>query len=223
MGRLFNLDSPLMVWLGKITDFIILSFLWFICCIPVITIVPSTSALYYVTLKMVRQEDSKPIRSFFHAFKDNLKQGIPLTLLFLVIGALLILDYLIIGTTPGALGIVMRIIFWLLSVSFAIVMFYTFALQAQFINPIRRTLKNAVILSVLKLPDTVFLFVLHSIPLAVLYFAPVFFERTLPLWLFLVPAVIAYLASLRFVKMFSPMMPETSGLPTEVETIQELK
>ena len=53
MGRLFNLDNPFMLALNKLADLIILNFLTMICCIPVITIGASMTALNYVALKIV--------------------------------------------------------------------------------------------------------------------------------------------------------------------------
>ena len=42
--------------LEKIADMFLLSVLWLICCIPIITIGTSTIALYYATVKVVRRE-----------------------------------------------------------------------------------------------------------------------------------------------------------------------
>ena len=80
MERLFGSDSILFKVLEKIADFVILNLLWAICCIPVVTIGASTTALYYVMLKMVRNEESHVAKMFFKAFKQNLKQGSILSL-----------------------------------------------------------------------------------------------------------------------------------------------
>lgn len=212
MGRFFRYDSPIMIGLGRIMDFILLSILWFICCIPVVTIVPSTAALYYVMLKIVRKEEIRPFFNFFHAFRDNLKQGCVLTLIFIMITALLYADYRIMTVQAGAIGSILCILFLLLAVLAAAVMLYTFPLQAQFSNTVFRTLKNAFLLSLIKLPNTFLLLVLHSMPLWVVMAAPEIVAKTLPLWLLLFPAVVAYLSSLRFVKIFAPLM------ETEVDT-----
>ena len=56
MGRLFDLDSPVFSFLSKMADLIYLNILAFICCIPIITVGASMTALNYVVLKMVRNE-----------------------------------------------------------------------------------------------------------------------------------------------------------------------
>lgn len=206
MGRFFRFDSPLMTGLGKLADLIILSILWLLCCVPVITIVPSTAALYYVTLKMARKEEYRPIAGFFHALKDNLKQGSIMTLLFAAVGALLYIDYRIMTLQTEEIGSILKSVFLLLTVLAAAVMLYTFPLQAQFSNTILRTLKNAMILSLSKLPNTILLLALHSIPVWAVILSPEIVGKTLLLWLLLFPAAAAYLSSLRFVKIIAPLI-----------------
>ena len=53
MSKLFDLNNPFFSFLSKVADLIILSFLWFVCCLPIVTIGPSSSALYYVMLKIL--------------------------------------------------------------------------------------------------------------------------------------------------------------------------
>lgn len=214
MGRFFRFDSPIMVVLGKAADLVVLSLLWILCCIPVVTIVPATAALYYVTLKMARKEDYRPVFHFFRGLRDNLKQGSILTLVFAVIVILLYADYRIMTLPTQEIGAILRAVFLLLSILGVAVMLYTFALQAQFANPVFRTLKNAAILALSKLPNTILLLFLHSIPVWAVVIAPDAVWKTLPLWLLLFPAAVAYLSSLRFVKIVAPLI-EAAGAPEE--------
>ena len=52
-----------------------LNLLWLVCCIPVFTAGAATTAVYYVTLKLVRDEDDSTIKSFFRSFIQNFKQA----------------------------------------------------------------------------------------------------------------------------------------------------
>lgn len=64
-------DSPVMSMIGKITDIIWLSTLWFVCCLPIITIGAATTALYYTGVKTIRKSRGYVTRTFFHAFRIN--------------------------------------------------------------------------------------------------------------------------------------------------------
>lgn len=67
--------------LEKIYQVILVSLLWVIGCIPVVTVGTSTAAMYYTVVKTIRRETGYPVREFIKAYKMNLKQGIPATLI----------------------------------------------------------------------------------------------------------------------------------------------
>ena len=92
MGRIFSLDSPLFSFLNKVADLILLNILTMICCLPIITIGASMTALHYVVLKMVRDEESYIVRSYFKSFRQNFKQATIIWLILLLVGAVLMGD-----------------------------------------------------------------------------------------------------------------------------------
>ena len=68
----------------KLGDIMLLSLCWFICCIPVVTIGPSTAALYFAIHKRFEDQSETPAKDFFRSFRKNLGQGITLTLILLI-------------------------------------------------------------------------------------------------------------------------------------------
>ena len=84
-GGLFDMDKPFWRWVGKIPELLALSFFWFICCIPVITIIPASCALFDAVSRNTMMDDKGSFRRFFRTFWKELKRGIPLTLFWLVI------------------------------------------------------------------------------------------------------------------------------------------
>ena len=49
--KFFSLENPIWKFIGNLADFFLLSCLWYLCCLPVVTAGTATTALYYVTLK----------------------------------------------------------------------------------------------------------------------------------------------------------------------------
>ena len=49
---LFDLDNPLMRFLSKVADLLVLNLLFLVCSIPVFTIGASMTAMYYCFFKM---------------------------------------------------------------------------------------------------------------------------------------------------------------------------
>lgn len=86
-------NNGFMSALGKLADMFLISVLWLLCCLPVITIIPSTIAMYYVTVKVVRRDAGYVFQDFFRGFSQNWKQGVLLELIYFVIGVLLYLAY----------------------------------------------------------------------------------------------------------------------------------
>ena len=102
----FNLaDNAVTRALSRICDMMCLNVVWIVCCLPIVTIGASTTALYSVMLKMVKNEEGYIFRSFFKAFKENFRQSTILWILFAVLGIIWRIDYSVTGTFPGQAGI----------------------------------------------------------------------------------------------------------------------
>jgi len=87
MRSLFNPESFIWKPFGYIAELVILSLLWLVCSIPVVTLGASSAALYDATVHTLRRRDEMPIPRFFATFKRELKQGIFTTLVALAVGA----------------------------------------------------------------------------------------------------------------------------------------
>lgn len=82
-------NNGFMTALGKIADMFLLSVLWLLFCIPVITAVPAAIALYYATVKVVRRDAGYVFQDFLKGFTQNWKQGMILELFYFLAGLLL--------------------------------------------------------------------------------------------------------------------------------------
>ncbi|MBR1471277.1 MAG: YesL family protein [Lachnospiraceae bacterium] len=83
-NSLFSQDSGLTQFLQFAGELIILSLLWVLTSIPVITIGTSTAALYYAVVKSVRCSRGSFVKEYFHAWKQNLFKGCILTVFWLL-------------------------------------------------------------------------------------------------------------------------------------------
>ena len=150
MRDLFNTDKPLFAVLTKLTYSAYLNILWLVCSLPIVTIGASTTALFYVTLKMAEDRDDGLTRMFFKAFRENFKPATKLWLILLAVGSFLAAD-----------GFVLRRmwsenIFWTLltavligaAVLYGIVLLYAFPLLARFENTTFGILKTAFLVGV---------------------------------------------------------------------------
>ena len=89
MSKLFAYDNPILVFMGKVADAMILSFFWFLFSLPVITIGASTSALYYTTLKLAENREGYLFKTFLKGFKESFKQSTVIWIILGLIGGML--------------------------------------------------------------------------------------------------------------------------------------
>lgn len=92
LESLFNPDNPLMRTINKIIDLVVLSLVWTLGCLPVVTAGVSCSALYYAVVKAVRRDRSHAVREFWRSFKSNLKKGILSELIWLVFAFMMLIS-----------------------------------------------------------------------------------------------------------------------------------
>lgn len=181
MNRIFGMDSGVMRFLTLVANLAILNVLFIVCSLPVVTLGASLTALNYVALQMIRQEDSYIMRGFFRGFKQNFLQATAVWLILLAAGIFLWLDYWSVSQYfTGAMRTVMLVGLTVLAVMWVMVFLYVFALQARYENTVKQTMKNALFMALLRLPYTVVLVLID----ALLPLLPVFLPQTAPMVLF---------------------------------------
>lgn len=209
-SSIFNYDNPVWRFIGKFFDLMILNILWMICSLPIFTIGAATTAMYYVTLKLVRDEDGATIRSFFKSFTENFRQATAIWLILLVAGGVIGFDlYFFLGvyTEPSSFRTIMAAMFGAAAIIYAAVTLYVFPLQARFYNPVKKTLFNAFFMSVRHLLQTIGIIVIDVGVVVLAITVPIFF----PLLLLFGLPLLAFINSYIFASIFARYMPETEA------------
>ena len=148
--QFFSYESPFSQVLLKLAYSCYLNVLWFVCSIPIFTIGASTTALYSVTLKIVREREGDLTRQFFKAFRENFRQATVLWLILLGAGLFLAGDgyilYHLFRSSRGAAAILWTLVSALVivaSIAYAVVLLYVFPLTASVVNSTWAMLKNS--------------------------------------------------------------------------------
>lgn len=165
MKGLFDIDGPVLQFITKIVYAAWLNILWAVCCLPVFTAGASTTALFYVTLKIAKNEEGNITKAFFHSFKENFRQSTIIWLILLAAGIILGIDgyvfyHMRFDSAVWALG---TAVFIVALAAYAIILMYIFPLQARFDNTIPAMFKNALMIGMH--------FLLCTVLMAVIYFA----------------------------------------------------
>lgn len=201
----FNADNPIFQFVETLADFIILNLLFLITCIPVVTIGPALSALFSITMREARNEQGYVIRPYLKAFRENLKSGILLTLLYGGAGGILgfsLVFWLQIKTLPGSIALVILI---LCIICYLLSLLYVFALNARFENSIRQTIQNSLLLALTNPVQTGMILLIYIAAGALLLVSGAF-RIFLLIFGF---AFLVYCASYPIIKVFRKYEPES--------------
>lgn len=195
---MFRIDSPVMNFLNKVADIMILNVLFLIFCIPVVTIGASFSAAYYVGFKMVKNEESYIIRTFWRAFRENFRQATIMWLFVMAIAAVLSMDYRIIHYSGLEFAGWVKVSTVTVTLIVLMGVSYIFPLQAYFSNTIKNTMKNAFLIAISRLPTSLLLIAVYIVP-ALVY---LFFPQILPAIILLAFGLVIYAKSFLLLRAF---------------------
>ena len=250
MGKLFDIDSPLMHALSKLADIMLLNILtvlfatpliveqlfflgpvmfgdfnleisfifwaWLLGIIFSIPLGPALTAMHFVLLKLVRDDESYVIKSYFKSFKENFKQGAILQVIQFAAGGILLLDYLLMKDSTG----IYRYLVIAISIILYMVSLYIYPLLSKFVNTVPKTLRNAALMAILALPKTILMVLVSVIPIIVLYF---FDMKALPLLILLGIAGPGFLHAMLYNGTFKRFEPKEETLTEEEELEAAIK
>ena len=177
---------------------------------------PACTAMHYVLLKMIRDEDSYITKSFFKSFKENFKQGMILQVIKFSVGGVLVFDFFFLRKTGGILSYVVIGV----SAILYMVSLYIFPILSRFINNTRTTIKNSFLMSIIALPKSLAMTVISLIPALVLYF---FDLRALPIIILIGIAGPSYMNAFLYNETFKRFEPKEEELTEEEELNNAIK
>lgn len=215
MNRFFNMENPFFQFLSRVADLMILNILFIVTCIPIITIGASWTALYYTTLKMVRNEESYIVRGYFKSFKENFKQATLMWLMVLALIIILFLDFTIVKAMTGTVASFFLITSTVIGILLTMELLYLFPILAKFDNTIKNTFINAALMAIRHLPQTLIMLVV-SLGAGLLTFLNAYtIVYGSLIWLLLGFALVAIINSRFLVKIFDNYIPPQEEVPEE--------
>ena len=202
MSGFFNADNKLWSSVNSAVDAILLNIMWLITCIPIFTVGAATTAFYYTTHKVIRNQRSGIWKEYWSSFKGNFKQATKTWLIFLVIFVVFYLDITICSVYLEAgenIGVMVYFFYGLLAVVLVWFM-YVFAYIARFEDNIKTTLKNAALMACTN-PG-------YSLIVLVMVAGALYVCRALISFAWFVPAIAMVFINLALEKVFRKYMTE---------------
>ena len=186
--KLFNPDSRIMIFLSRVADLVILNILWLVCCVPVVTIGASTTAMYHV------------IR---HWQKDSVYLILLIPTVAVVMNAMLIFN----PENSAAVPSYLLVIWFISALILLFISSFVYPVMAFFADSIFKTLRNAMVLALANLPRTILISILNLLPVILLFVNLSFFLQSSIFWLLIGGALVAYLNMSILKPVFKKLVP----------------
>ena len=172
MSEKNKLASSLGLFLRRMFDLMVLNILWLLCCLPVFTFGPASSALARVMITLVRGGSEAVAKNFFIAFRRDFGRAVVLGLIGLLGLAIAVSDILFAVSLSGGMKILFLIVAVLVSSLVFSYLAYIFALHAFFENSIAGQIRNALSLAAASPMDTLAIWLCFAVPVAAILLLP---------------------------------------------------
>ena len=161
----FNPDNWLWRGFGRLADFFILSALWMICSIPVVTIGAASIALYDTVAHCFRYQEGGMVSRFFRTFKRELVRGILLTVVWAVVGYLFNVSYQIVAQLGdgSTFWTVVSLVYFVILVIPVGIGCWAIGLESRFAYSFKALHKNAAMFTMGYFPRTLAIVVIFAL------------------------------------------------------------
>ncbi|MBR4455163.1 MAG: DUF624 domain-containing protein [Solobacterium sp.] len=164
-------ESKFMEMLGVLADLMLVNLLTLLLCIPIITAGAAFTAMHYVLLKIVREEEGDIMGQFFRAFKLNFRQATIIWVIMIAVYAVMFVDWRIIRMQGDQFpGIVIILLYAAIAFVYLISL-YVFPVLSRYKNTIGGTLKTAFAMAVYGVTGfrTILCGIISFVPLILLF------------------------------------------------------
>lgn len=188
--------------MNRVADLVILNVLYFISCIPIVTLGAARAALFDVCYRFDTPEEHSVAKTYWAAFRSNFKQATGLWLLMGLLGSTAAVDVVMLLAANGKItGTVLLSLLALVLV--LMVQAILFPLISRFQNTWGASLKNALLLTLAQFPKALLLGFLEALPVGLWLLNPWVFVRVGFLFVLIYFALVGWLAAALLRKTFA--------------------
>ena len=141
------LDSRLYRWMETATNLFLLTLLWLLVSLPIVTFFPATTAMFGVFRAWEDNEGAGIVGPFFAAFRKRFLQSLLVGLVWAIIGGILLVDIVATRGMTNAIALPLFIATLSLTLFYAMLTIYIYPILANARTSALGVIKNAFLLS----------------------------------------------------------------------------
>ena len=165
MSKFYNADNPFTKFMYRLGNIVLLNVYFLVCCLPIVTIGASLTAMNKVAYTLGETVDTKITSLFFKTFVSNLLDS---TLIWIIIAGIATMA----GYTAyvgikmaGTKGTVLCVVGFALIITMLLIFTYVFMLIARYDNLPTRQIFNAFMISVGNFGWTIVIWLIWGLPI----------------------------------------------------------
>lgn len=209
MNSLFAQDSPLMRFLTRIADLVLLNLMFVVTSIPLFTIGAGLTAMNYTAMKLTKDECEGVIGTYWASFRSNFKQSTQLWGVVFFFGAVLT-AWFIVGENSvitGAAKFFLYLVLFAFTLQYVLATLFVFPYAAKFEGSTREILRNSIKLGQRHPIPGIAMLLVTGLPIVITIFYPAMVAYGL-LWLGIGFAAIAFVNAYLYSAIFERYIPK---------------
>ncbi|RSM63916.1 hypothetical protein DMB66_21500 [Actinoplanes sp. ATCC 53533] len=213
---MFAADSPLLRFLTRVADLMILNLLFLATSLPIVTLGASLTALSGTAMRIARGESESVSGDYLRALRRDLRQGTILGLVVAGLGLVLAAWWVVTDdlNVPGLVQLALYTVLGILAFRLTLVALYAFPYLATFDDDLRTVLRNARLMSVRHPFASLALLAVTGLPVVVTVFYPKVAVYGL-IWFLIGFAGVALLGGIVLTAVFATYAPKLALVPSD--------
>jgi uncharacterized membrane protein YesL len=202
MNYLNQRENPGLFWISKIGDFCALSVLWILLCLPIVTFIPASIALFDSVAHCLHGSEDGPVQRFFCTLKAELGRGILLSLVWLSVGFGLVFGFNILfqmSQENQALGPYALVYLFTALIPVSILA-WVIPVQSRFEHSFFGLFRSSAVYAIAHLPTTIMLLVILIVTVLAIW--------TLPVLALMLPAIAVTIQCWFIERVFQKYIPQ---------------
>jgi len=168
------LNSKIYRVVEVLVNLVLLNLIWLVACLPVITAFPATAAMFGVVRDWIRGIDSGVVIPFVQHLKANFAQSLWIGFVWLVVGCVLVIDFVLVGGMEAWLKVPLFVLLALVVLCLLLTSLYLFPVMVNYEGHWRNTIKNAFLIAIAQPGTSILCTLVVALALVLVYYVPVF-------------------------------------------------
>ena len=168
------IDSRFYAVVDRLSNLFILNIFWIVSCLPIVTIVPATTAMFSVVRQWQLHQDTSVVRNYFRYLKENFKQSFIIGLMWTVISVVLYFNYFYLNQDHSGAKFIILVPLVLISLLFTGTSAYLFSVMSHYELTWKRAITSSFFMAIANFPITLFIIGVFVLLVIVLMYLPAF-------------------------------------------------